>query len=464
VLLFSARGSGDVYGGNLAHNKVGVWTQGAGIKLISEGWNVRDLQAIYPGPPVPSFPKVANAALLGGPTAVALIAKNYRDAASNSWQSASAELAAAYARCPGRPILLAGYSQGAILLRYIVPRLPAKILAKIASVDLIADPTEQRAVDSQLQHPTNLDGRLTDQGIDTFSGLILNAGSFRQTAYPAGLRGHVYQYCVSGDFVCDLSRSNLTVANAANEGKIHASYAFETVGIAAGKRIGSYSSGIQPQPAASSTPQVLRMAGANYAVGSSGPATVYFSDKECDVVGGTWYGDDGSSHDFGNGAVSPVPRGTPYQCSGGQGSFSPFVVNCGGPGTWQEAVVLRDAQGHSSPRFSFTHQCGSGGQAGPAFAVMNTGSPPPDGVWFRNSPHTADTDRVTGHGVYAGDRVQLQCYGWGDSVGSFGNTLWYYVTNISRSLNGGSNAGWLNAHYIDDGLSANQVNPGVPAC
>jgi hypothetical protein len=95
---------------------------------------------------------------------------------------------------------------------------------------------------------------------------------------------------------------------------------------------------------------------------------------------------------------------------------------------------------------------------------MNTTSPPPDGVWFRNGPHTDDTDRVTGHGVYAGDRVQLHCYGSGDSVGPYGNTLWYYVTNVSRSLNGAPNAGWLNAHYVNDGLSANQVAAGVRAC
>jgi len=60
--------------------------------------------------------------------------------------------------------------------------------------------------------------------------------------------------------------------------------------------------------------------------------------------------------------------------------------------------------------------------------------------------------------------VQLHCYGWGDAVGLYNNTLWYYVTNVSRSLNGGTNAGGLNAHYINDGASANQVDAGVRAC
>jgi hypothetical protein len=93
---------------------------------------------------------------------------------------------------------------------------------------------------------------------------------------------------------------------------------------------------------------------------------------------------------------------------------------------------------------------------------MNTSESPPDGVYFRNSPHTGDTDRVTGHGVYAGEQVQLRCYAFGDAVGAYGNTLWYYVWNVSRG--GSSNAGYLNAHYINDGKAAGQVDAGVPGC
>jgi hypothetical protein len=246
VLLFSARGSGDVYGGSLAHNKIGAWTQGAGIELIHEGWNVRDLQAIYPAPPVPSFTELAKATLVGGTAAAALIVKDYRDAATHSWEAVKSELDAAHNRCPTRPIFLAGYSQGAILLRYVVPHLSPSLLAKIESVDLIADPTEQRVVDGGLQHPASLDARLTNRGIDTFAGEILNAGSFQQTAYPSSLQRRVFQYCVEGDFVCDLSRANLSPSNALNEGGIHASYAFEATGIAAGKRLGAYETAASP--------------------------------------------------------------------------------------------------------------------------------------------------------------------------------------------------------------------------
>lgn len=96
---------------------------------------------------------------------------------------------------------------------------------------------------------------------------------------------------------------------------------------------------------------------------------------------------------------------------------------------------------------------------------MNTSETPPDGVWFRDSPHTADTDRVTGHGVYMNEQVRLRCYGWGDSVGKYNDTLWYRADNVTRPTNDGvANTGWLNAHYVNDGQNANVVDVGVPPC
>lgn len=99
------------------------------------------------------------------------------------------------------------------------------------------------------------------------------------------------------------------------------------------------------------------------------------------------------------------------------------------------------------------------------YGVQNTSETPPDGVWFRNSPHTADTDRVTGLGVYMNEQVQLQCYGWGDAVGKFNDTLWYRVANVTRpTVEGRIDSGWLNAHYINDGKNASQVDAGVSPC
>lgn len=101
----------------------------------------------------------------------------------------------------------------------------------------------------------------------------------------------------------------------------------------------------------------------------------------------------------------------------------------------------------------------------PSFQVMNTSETPPDGVWFRNSPHTADTDRVTGLGVYANEWVQLICYDWGDSVGPYNDSLWYFTKNQTRPTVGSrENSGYLNAHYINDQKKANEVDAGVPQC
>lgn len=103
----------------------------------------------------------------------------------------------------------------------------------------------------------------------------------------------------------------------------------------------------------------------------------------------------------------------------------------------------------------------------PDFPVMNTSEQPPDGVWFRNSPSTGDTPRITGHGVYAGDTVHVYCYAMGESVGSYGNRVWYYVANATRPAvpgTGGSNIGWINTHYVNDGMTANNPYPGVRPC
>ena len=101
----------------------------------------------------------------------------------------------------------------------------------------------------------------------------------------------------------------------------------------------------------------------------------------------------------------------------------------------------------------------------PIFTVMNTDDPPPDGVWFRWAPYTADTHEITGDGVYANEQVQLQCYAFGQGVGPYDDTLWYFVQNITRpTIDGMDDSGYLNAHYINDGQLAGVVDAGVPAC
>jgi hypothetical protein len=105
--------------------------------------------------------------------------------------------------------------------------------------------------------------------------------------------------------------------------------------------------------------------------------------------------------------------------------------------------------------------------AAPEFTVMNTSEAPPDGVYFRNSASSADTDGGTGHGVFQGNRVRLNCFAWGDEVGRYKNRLWYQVDNLTLPTVGDSglpNSGFLSAHYVDDGTVADQVVDGVEPC
>lgn len=103
----------------------------------------------------------------------------------------------------------------------------------------------------------------------------------------------------------------------------------------------------------------------------------------------------------------------------------------------------------------------------PIFTVMNTSESPPDGVWFRRSASSGDTDRATGHGVYMNDRVQVQCYVIGDAVGAYGNRIWYRAVNVTRPTvpsSGAMNSGYINTHYVSDGMTANHSAAGIPAC
>jgi hypothetical protein len=95
-------------------------------------------------------------------------------------------------------------------------------------------------------------------------------------------------------------------------------------------------------------------------------------------------------------------------------------------------------------------------------------------VWFRNGPDWNNTSGVTGWGVYKGDRVQLLCWQTGADNALRkvngqkyygGNNVWYIANNLTRPTRpGGANSGWINAHYVNDGMPAYKVAPGVPAC
>jgi hypothetical protein len=226
VLLFRVRGSGEGYGSD----RLGAWTANAGRALIDRGYNVRDMQAIYSAPAVPFSVK---------PTTWV----HYRTVATREAPGVEGQLVRAYNRCKQRLILIAGYSQGSIVLREIVPHLSLALSRQIRRIDLIADPTEDKRSDGILSDRGPKPMRLTSEGLDTAAGRAIHNGHFRQTAYLKVVAGVTHQYCVPYDVVCDASGYNLTPGNLAGEGARHRSYPFAAIGTAAGNSLPSAATG-----------------------------------------------------------------------------------------------------------------------------------------------------------------------------------------------------------------------------
>src|SRR5260370_351083 len=84
------------------------------------------------------------------------------------------------------------------------------------------------------------------------------------------------------------------------------------------------------------------------------------------------------------------------------------------------------------------------------------------GVYARYAPHTADTHRIAGDGVYPGDTVRLACgVTDGDPVVPYHNTTWHFVKDLNRP---GEGKFWLNDHYVKSPNAASHLAPGEPTC
>jgi Cutinase len=243
LLLYRVRGSGahpglDNFGKDPRGDKLGEWMWGLGTAAIAKGWQVRDLQADYPAPTVPlvkSFVDVlANGSRSNGAAALASDAvdlyrtwKRYRDVASKSWPKVAQTLVEAASFCRDRRIIVAGYSLGALVLRYVMPRLPTSVARQIVAVDLFGDPTEDPRVDKGFHHPIQAKGHVTD-GVDTLISRVTHFGFFQQHPYPPELVRKTSQYCLSYDLVCDFNPVNIGAAITGH--KAHDRYPFASVG------------------------------------------------------------------------------------------------------------------------------------------------------------------------------------------------------------------------------------------
>lgn len=84
------------------------------------------------------------------------------------------------------------------------------------------------------------------------------------------------------------------------------------------------------------------------------------------------------------------------------------------------------------------------------------------GVFSRNSPHTNDTPRIVGKGVYPGDKVRLICgVTDGDPVGPYSNRTWHKIVNETRPDQGEF---WENDHLFNTPNKANELAPGERNC
>ena len=197
------------------------------------------MQADYPAPPLPLY-ELALAAASRNPiiAAIALLdLKRYRDSVTNSWQSVRDMVVNAYGRCPQRTIAISGYSLGGIMLRYVIPNLPPQVRAKIARIDLVADPTEQGRVDAAMVHDGAFSARLTDEGIDTWVARRVNF-FFSQTRYPSDVVGETHQYCKPYDVVCEANPINFATGIVV-ESSVHKSYDVAGIGVAAAQSVNS---------------------------------------------------------------------------------------------------------------------------------------------------------------------------------------------------------------------------------
>jgi TIR domain len=105
--------------------------------------------------------------------------------------------------------------------------------------------------------------------------------------------------------------------------------------------------------------------------------------------------------------------------------------------------------------------------SGTLYTVKNTSEELPDGVYFRQSlqidPGQPTPTPIYGFGVFKADAIQISCWAWSDDVSN--DKIWYYVYNVTRqTVAGRENRGWISAHYVNDGMTANHPTPGIPPC
>jgi hypothetical protein len=99
---------------------------------------------------------------------------------------------------------------------------------------------------------------------------------------------------------------------------------------------------------------------------------------------------------------------------------------------------------------------------GLVYHAVDADNDPYSGIYLRNGTSMGNVDRVYSRYMYYGNRFELNCGTWGESVGPYNNRRWHNVRVIDGPAAG--QTGWIADRYADTPNKANQPTPGEPEC
>ncbi len=199
VFYLGARGSGETGPGSVNGWNKGQDPSGFGPEVNEVSAQLQDAVGAtnvqpdplnYPADPVPSFKQIRKGAA----------AAYFKDLTSGVTQAMS-DLQAQATSCPGQEIVLAGYSQGAMVIHRVLHQLqdtPADkpILDRVAVAVLIAD-GDQVSFDREVMDGSAFHIAFGVGQVDTA------VSSSSPAKFKKGIQGRVIRVCNSGDLVCD---------------------------------------------------------------------------------------------------------------------------------------------------------------------------------------------------------------------------------------------------------------------
>jgi cutinase len=194
VYFIGARGSGQSGPGSKSGWDKGTDPTGFGPEVddvytkIQNAFGAGNVQAdplSYAADPVPSFTELVN----GNAAA-------YFTDLSAGVSQAITDLTKQAASCPGQEIIMAGYSQGAMVLHRVLHQLGSQILSRVAVAVLVAD-GDQVAFDNEVN-----DGSAWPwaYGVGQVDKTVSGTSAAR---FSNSLRTRVIRVCDRGDLVCD---------------------------------------------------------------------------------------------------------------------------------------------------------------------------------------------------------------------------------------------------------------------